>query len=99
VCTREAPAGEQPVLTIEFTPPAPFEPTLQTPRLVEGGLELRYLLEPGHAYELRAMDALGAAPAVLTNHTVKFTGFEAQFTEPLLTVQRLYQLVITGDVD
>lgn len=99
VCTREAPTGEQPILTLEFTPPAPFEPTLQPPRLVEGSVELRYLLEPGHTYELRASESLGAGPTVLTNHTVKFTGFEALFADPILSGRRLYQLVITGDVD
>ena len=87
------------ILLNTFTPPAAFEPTLQAPRLTDGQIELRYVLEPGHAYELRAADALRGAPAVLTNYTVKFTGFEAHFSDPLTAEQRFYQLVITADID
>jgi len=95
----QAPASHRPNPAAEFTPQASFEPTLQAPRVAGGQMELRYWLEPGHAYELRATGVLGGAPIVLTNHTVKFIGLEALYLDPLSEDQRFYQLVITGDVD
>lgn len=87
------------ILLNTFMPPPAFEPTLQPPRLTDGQIELRYVLEPGHAYELRATDTPGGIPTVLTNYTVKFTGFEALFSDPIMSEKRFYQLVITADVD
>lgn len=101
VVTRESStASQRPQLVIGYSLPAPFEPTLRLPTLTGGGLELRYQLDPGNLYELRAFADLGATNfTVLTNHAVKFNGFEAMYSEPISAAQRFYQLVITAQID
>lgn len=98
--SREGPAEQRPQLVIGYSLPAPFEPTLQSPKLTGDTLELRYFLEAGNLYELRAFVDLGRTNfTVLTNHAVKFTAFEAGYSEPASEAQRFYRLVITGQID
>lgn len=100
VVTREGAAAQRPRLVIGYSQPAPFEPTLQLPKLTGGALELRYFLEAGNLYELRAFGDLGRTNfTVVTNHAVKFTAFEASYSEPTSEAQRFYRLVITGQID
>lgn len=98
--TREGAPEHRPRLRVEYSLPPAFVPTLPVPTLAGEALELRYPLEPGNLYELRAFAGLGQTQfTVLTNHAVKLVGVEATYREPVPAETRFYQLVITGQID
>lgn len=100
IVSRESPvASQRPQLTIEFTLPA-ADPLISSMKLNGSDAELKFRIEAGNLYELRAYDTM-AAPTfqVMTNYASKFESFDAVFTEPADQASRFYQLVITGQID
>ncbi len=99
IVTRESASGA-PTLTLTYTVPPPPELRLDSIRLAEGKLELRFRGEPGNIYEVQSADRPEATVwQPLTNYIVKLLPIDALATDVPDQVVRFYRVAITGHVD
>lgn len=102
VVSREGTAAQRPQLVIGYKagPPPTDTPKIDSMSLAGNAAQLKYRIEAGNLYELRAFgDMGGPAFQVLTNYASKFESFDETFTDPLSEDRRFYMLTITGQID
>lgn len=101
ISSRETAKG--PTLTITYTPaPAIPPPVIDSFKLVDGVVELKFHAEAGNIYAVEFRNELDPAGTwtVLTNVIAKLLSFDAVATDPALeAAHRFYRLGIVAQID